>query len=112
MKKDLSTACLDHMIEQKVSMSSWRPSLKRKGQLGKTLDGVWFVNLDADEIRLPPRSGRTLDPRRGLPGRGGARIQRGKFFKNLRLRSPARTTTIPDSERQCDVIIHSRQRLG
>jgi Glycosyl transferase family 2 len=86
--------CLDHMIEQDVSvylidnestdrtvaiaqrylgrgliglesfpragMYSWRPLLERKEQLARTLDGDWFINLDADEIRLPPQSGKTL----------------------------------------------------
>jgi glycosyltransferase involved in cell wall biosynthesis len=38
----------------------WRPLLERKEQLATTLDGEWFIHLDADEIRLAPRGGGTL----------------------------------------------------
>jgi len=38
----------------------WRELLRRKEELAATLDGDWFVHLDPDEIRLPPRSGVTL----------------------------------------------------
>ena len=38
----------------------WRPILERKEQLAETLDGDWFMHVDADEIRLPPRSDRSL----------------------------------------------------
>ena len=38
----------------------WQPILERKEQLAATLDADWFVHVDADEIRLPPRSDRTL----------------------------------------------------
>ncbi len=34
--------------------------LKRKEQLAATLDADWFMHVDADEIRLPLRSGMTL----------------------------------------------------
>ena len=39
---------------------SWRPILERKEQLAATLAANWFIHLDADEIRLPPRSDITL----------------------------------------------------
>jgi glycosyltransferase involved in cell wall biosynthesis len=39
---------------------SWRPLLERKAELASTLEADWFVHVDADEIRLPPRSGTTL----------------------------------------------------
>jgi glycosyltransferase involved in cell wall biosynthesis len=39
---------------------SWRPILERKEQLANTLDADWFMNVDADEIRLPPRTDRSL----------------------------------------------------
>jgi glycosyltransferase involved in cell wall biosynthesis len=39
---------------------SWRPLLERKEALAETLDADWFVHLDADEVRLPPRSSITL----------------------------------------------------
>jgi len=39
---------------------AWRPLLKRKEVLAETLDADWFIHLDADEVRLPPRSGVTL----------------------------------------------------
>jgi Glycosyl transferase family 2 len=41
-------------------MYSWRPILERKEQLASTLDADWFMHVDADEIRLPPRSDDTL----------------------------------------------------
>ena len=34
--------------------------LRRKEELASELDADWFIHLDADEIRLPPRSGSTL----------------------------------------------------
>jgi len=37
-----------------------RPLLARKEALATTLDADWFIHLDADEIRLPPRSSVTL----------------------------------------------------
>lgn len=39
---------------------SWRPILKRKEQLAASLEADWFMHVDADEIRLPPRSDVTL----------------------------------------------------
>lgn len=38
----------------------WRSILERKETLAMTLDADWFMHVDADEIRLPPRSDRTL----------------------------------------------------
>jgi glycosyltransferase involved in cell wall biosynthesis len=38
----------------------WRSILERKEQLATTLEADWFMHVDADEIRLPPRSARTL----------------------------------------------------
>ena len=38
----------------------WRSILERKEQLATTLEADWFMHADADEIRLPPRSARTL----------------------------------------------------
>lgn len=39
---------------------AWRPLLERKAALAATLGADWSIHLDADEIRLPPRSGVTL----------------------------------------------------
>ena len=39
---------------------AWRPLLERKAELATTHDADWLVHVDADEIRLPPRSGQTL----------------------------------------------------
>lgn len=39
---------------------SWRALLDRKAELATTLDADWFLHVDADEIRLPPRAGLTL----------------------------------------------------
>lgn len=38
----------------------WQSILERKEQLATTLEANWFMHVDADEIRLPPRSTRTL----------------------------------------------------
>jgi glycosyltransferase involved in cell wall biosynthesis len=38
----------------------WRPLLERKAALAESLDADWFLHVDADEIRLPPRSSSTL----------------------------------------------------
>jgi glycosyltransferase involved in cell wall biosynthesis len=38
----------------------WLGLLARKSELAATLDADWFVHVDADEIRLPPRAGLTL----------------------------------------------------
>ena len=37
-----------------------RPLLARKQELSAEIDADWFLNVDADEIRLPPKSGTTL----------------------------------------------------
>lgn len=44
----------------RAGIYSWRPILERKEQLAHTLDADWFMNVDADEIRLPPRRDRLL----------------------------------------------------
>ena len=38
----------------------WRSILERKEQLATMLEADWFMHVDADEIRLPPHSARTL----------------------------------------------------
>jgi glycosyltransferase involved in cell wall biosynthesis len=38
----------------------WRGLLRRKEQLATELEADWFIHLDADEIRLPPRGRATL----------------------------------------------------
>lgn len=38
----------------------WRSILERKELLATTLEADWFMHADADEVRLPPRSARTL----------------------------------------------------
>ena len=37
-----------------------RAILSRKEELAASLDADWFMHVDADEIRVPPRAGRTL----------------------------------------------------
>lgn len=44
----------------RAGMFSLRPLLERKEQLAATLEADWFMHVDADEIRLPPRSNCTL----------------------------------------------------
>src|SRR5947209_3395096 len=44
----------------RAGVYSWRPLLERKAQLAAELDADWFLHVDADEIRLPPRPGMTL----------------------------------------------------
>lgn len=39
---------------------NWRALLIRKEELARELDADWFIHLDPDEIRLPPRHGQTL----------------------------------------------------
>ena len=39
---------------------SWRPLLERKEALAQIVEADWFVHVDADEFRLPPRHGATL----------------------------------------------------
>ena len=41
-------------------MYSWQPLLTRKEDLAAELDADWFLHVDADEIRLPPKSTTTL----------------------------------------------------
>ena len=38
----------------------WSSILRRKEELAESLDGDWYVHLDADEIRLSPQPGLTL----------------------------------------------------
>jgi hypothetical protein len=38
----------------------WRGLLRRKEELASELDADWFLHLDPDEFRLPPRAGMTL----------------------------------------------------
>ncbi len=39
---------------------SLAPQLRRKEELAAELDAEWFIHMDADEIRLPPRRNQTL----------------------------------------------------
>ena len=39
---------------------AWRGLLARKAALASELEADWFLHVDADEIRLPPRPGETL----------------------------------------------------
>lgn len=39
---------------------AWAPLLRRKAALASALEADWFLHVDADEVRLPPRSGMTL----------------------------------------------------
>jgi glycosyltransferase involved in cell wall biosynthesis len=39
---------------------AWRGLLGRKAALASELEADWFLHVDADEIRLPPRPGETL----------------------------------------------------
>ena len=38
----------------------WQKILERKEQLASCLEADWFMHVDADEVRLPPRSDTTL----------------------------------------------------
>ncbi len=38
----------------------WTGLLRRKAELAAEIEADWFVHLDADEVRLPPRPGMTL----------------------------------------------------
>ncbi|HDH04201.1 MAG TPA: glycosyltransferase family 2 protein [Nitrospirae bacterium] len=49
----------------------WEPILERKEQLAATLDADWFIHADADEIRLPLRSGMTLKEAFGIVEKEG-----------------------------------------
>lgn len=39
---------------------AWRGLLERKAELAAEIDADWFLHVDADEIRLPPRPEETL----------------------------------------------------
>jgi glycosyltransferase involved in cell wall biosynthesis len=41
-------------------MYNWRALLMRKEELAATLEADWFMHVDADEVRLPPRPHQTL----------------------------------------------------
>jgi len=49
----------------------WLELLTRKAELAATLDADWFMHVDADEIRLPPRPGRKLAEALGEVDRTG-----------------------------------------
>ena len=55
----------------RAEVYSWRPILERKAELAASLDADWFVHVDADEIRLPPRSHQTLAEALAAVGRQG-----------------------------------------
>jgi glycosyltransferase involved in cell wall biosynthesis len=38
----------------------WQSLLTRKEELARELDADWFIHMDPDEVRLPPREGLTL----------------------------------------------------
>lgn len=44
----------------RTGVYSWRPILERKAELAASLDADWFLHVDADEIRLAPRSRQML----------------------------------------------------
>jgi glycosyltransferase involved in cell wall biosynthesis len=44
----------------RTGVYSWRPLLDRKAEVAATLEADWFLHMDADEFRLPPRRGITL----------------------------------------------------
>ena len=44
----------------RAEVHKWQQILERKEELAATLEADWFMHLDPDEIRLPPRSDRTL----------------------------------------------------
>ncbi len=44
----------------RAEFHTWQLLLERKEQLAATLEADWFMHMDPDEIRLPPRSDRTL----------------------------------------------------
>jgi len=44
----------------RAEVHKWQQILERKEELAATLEADWFIHLDPDEIRLPPRSDRTL----------------------------------------------------
>jgi glycosyltransferase involved in cell wall biosynthesis len=44
----------------RAKVHKWQQILERKEELAATLEADWFMHVDPDEIRLPPRSNRTL----------------------------------------------------
>ena len=44
----------------RAEVHKWQQILERKEELAATLEADWYIHLDPDEIRLPPRSDRTL----------------------------------------------------
>jgi glycosyltransferase involved in cell wall biosynthesis len=44
----------------RAEVHKWQQILERKEELAATLEADWFMHVDPDEIRLPPRSNRTL----------------------------------------------------
>ena len=44
----------------RAGVYSWAPILERKAQVASELEADWFIHVDADEIRLPPKPGITL----------------------------------------------------
>lgn len=44
----------------RAGMFSLRPQLERKEELAATLEADWFIHVDADEIRVAPRSDSSL----------------------------------------------------
>ncbi len=44
----------------RAEVHKWQQILERKEELAATLEADWFIHLDPDEIRLPPRSDCTL----------------------------------------------------
>lgn len=59
-KRYLGRGLIDIETFPRAGVYNWRPILERKEQLAATLDADWFMHVDPDEIRLPPRSNRTL----------------------------------------------------
>lgn len=47
-------------LPRKRDEFSLRTQLRRKEELARELDADWFMHLDADEIRIPPRGGEAL----------------------------------------------------
>jgi glycosyltransferase involved in cell wall biosynthesis len=61
---------------------AWRGLLARKAALAAELEADWFLHVDADEIRLPPRPGETLAEaleRAGDEGYNAVRFQELTF---------------------------------
>ncbi len=56
----LKHGLIDIEILPRAGSYSWKSILGRKEELATSLDGDWFMHVDADEIRLPPTSNLTL----------------------------------------------------